>query len=267
MEKNGKEIRIFVVLGQTMISLADPRVSNPVLAALQVKLEDRIVSVRENGTADANFILTHLIKQILYEKNRLCLVNLHNPLQHYHNVGKKLGYDLGKALKDNAVKVVEPLSEIVSSIESEEDYLQEDKESIVKCLYFNIKKSLEELTDGDNQAYLIIDDVSHLLDLGVEVALVLDFVNYCVNLIDNDKISVVFNTHASTKTDEIICNSLQYIADVHVEVSPLKTGHSTDVTGVITVQKQSKRSQYHFKAFDRGIKTFHPGETIYHLYQ
>lgn len=251
-----------------MISLADPRTSNPVLAALQIKLEDRIISIKENDKADSNFILTHLIKQILYENNKICLVNLHNPLEHYQNVGKKLGYDLSKALKDNAIKIIEPLNDIVDNIGLEEDYLQEDKESIVKCLYFDIKKNLDELIHGsESQAYLIIDDVSHLLDLGVELTLVVNFVNYCVNLINNDKISVVLNSHTSSKTDEIICSNLQYIADVHVEVSALKTGQSTDVTGLITIEKLSGKNQYHYKAFDRGVKTFHPGESIYHLYQ
>ncbi|XP_018575133.1 elongator complex protein 6-like [Anoplophora glabripennis] len=251
-----------------MISLGDPRTSNPVLAALQIKLEDRIISVKENGKADSNFILTHLIKQILYEKNKICLVNLHNPLDHYQNVGKKLGYDLCKALNDNAIKIIEPLNDIVDSIGIEEDYLQQDKEGIVKCLYFDIKKNLDELTHGsEGQAYLIIDDVSHLLDLGVDVALVVNFVNYCVNLINNDKISVVLNSHTSSKTDEIISSNLRYIADVHVEVSPLKTGQSTDVTGLMTIEKVSGKNQYHYKAFDRGVKTFHPGESIYHLYK
>lgn len=251
-----------------MISLADPRISNPVLAALQIKLEDRIISIKENDKADSNFILTHLIKQILYENNKICLVNLHNPLEHYQNVGKKLGYDLSKALKDNTIKIIEPLNDIVDNIGLEEDYLQEDKESIVKCLYFDIKKNLDELIHGsESQAYLIIDDVSHLLDLGVELTLVVNFVNYCANLINNDKISVVLNSHTSSKTDEIICSNLQYIADVHVEVSALKTGQSTDVTGLITIEKLSGKNQYHYKAFDRGVKTFHPGESIYHLYK
>lgn len=251
-----------------MISLGDPRSSNSVLAALQIKLEDRIISVKEKGTADSNFILTHLIKQILYEKNKVCLVSLHNPIEHYQNVGKKLGYDMYKALKDNTIKIIEPLNDIVNNIGFEEDYLQEDKESIVKCLYFNIKKNLDELIDGGgSQAYLIIDDVSHLLDLGVDATLVVNFVNYCVNLINDDKISVVVNSHASSKTDEIISSSLQYIADVHVEVSPLKTGQSTDVTGLITIEKVSGKNHYHYKAFDRGVKTFHPGESIYHLYK
>ncbi|KAJ8929807.1 hypothetical protein NQ314_017404 [Rhamnusium bicolor] len=250
------------------MSLGDPRISNPVLSALKIKLEDRIISVKENGHADSNFILTHLIKQILYEKNKLCLVSFHNSIDHYQNVGKKLGYDLLNAVEANEVKLIEPIKDIVENIGFEENYLQENKENVVKCLYFDIKKSLDELLGGsDSQAYLVIDDLSHLLDLGVESSLIVNFANYCVNLINTDGISVVVNSHVSSKIDEIISSNLQYIADVHIDVSPLKTGRSTDVTGLITIERLSEKSQYHFKAFDRGIKTFHPGESIYHLYK
>ncbi|KAJ8957440.1 hypothetical protein NQ318_004920 [Aromia moschata] len=250
-----------------MFSLSDPRVSNPVLSALKIKTGDRIISIKENSTADSNFILTHLIKQILYEKNRLCLVSFHNSIEHYQYVGKKLGYDLLRAVEEKDVSILEPISEIVENIGLEENYFQEDKENIVKCLYHDIKRNLNDLMLGNEaKAYLMVDDLSHLLDLGVDIGLIVNFVNYCVNLIDDERVAVVLSSHVSSKIDEIIVNNLQYLADVHIEVSPLKTGRSTDVTGFLTVDRLSEKNQYHFKAFDRGIKTFHPGESIFHLH-
>ncbi|KAJ8979400.1 hypothetical protein NQ317_015829 [Molorchus minor] len=240
----------------TMISLSDPRNSNPVLSALKIKPQDKIISIRENLTADSNFILTHLIKQILYEKNRLCLVSFHNPVEHYQYVGKKLGYDLLKAVEDNVVKIVEPISDIVENIGLEENYLQEDKENLVKCFYHDIKRCLSDISTEETQTYLMVDDLSHLLDLGVDLSVIINFVNYCVNFINNDRVSVVLNSHVSSKIDEIIANNLQYIADVHIEVSPLNTGRSTDVTGFLTVERSTGKSRYHYKAFDRGDKNF-----------
>ncbi|KAG5878009.1 hypothetical protein JTB14_025464 [Gonioctena quinquepunctata] len=160
------------------------------------------------------------------------------------------------------------MNDIVEDIGLDERYLQEDKENIVKCLYFDIKKNLEEMVkNSEKQAYLIVDDVSHLHDLGIENTQIMTFVNYCLNLINNEKITVVLNNHVASKFDELVSNNMEYVADVHVEVSSLKTGRSHDVTGLLTVQRKSKKSQYQFKAFDRGIKTFHPGESIYYLYK
>ncbi|XP_023029290.1 elongator complex protein 6 [Leptinotarsa decemlineata] len=251
-----------------MISLGDPRTSNPVLSALQIRFSDRIIAVRENSTADSNFIITHLIKQILYEKNRLCLVSFHNTFEHYQNVGKKLGYDLLKAVQDGDMRIIEPMNDIVDDIGLEERYFQDDKENIVKCLYFDIKKNLDEMTENSGkQAYLIVDDVSHLHDLGIENSQIVNFVNYLVNLISNENISVILNNHVASKYDEIISNNMEYVADVHIEVSALKTGKSQDVTGLLTVKTRSNKNHFQFKAFDRGIKTFHPGESLHFLYK
>ncbi|CAH1956503.1 unnamed protein product [Acanthoscelides obtectus] len=251
-----------------MFSLADPRYSNPILSELQIKPEDQIISIRENANADSNFIITHLIKQFLYEKHKLCLVTFHSNVAHYQSVGKKLGYDLLSAKKNNEVIIIDPINAMVEDVGKESGYLREDKDSLLKSLYLDIKKHLNTLLgNGDHQANLIIDDLSHLVDLGVDVCQMINFTTYCLNLTNNDKISVVLNNHVGNKIDEIVSNNLQYIANVHIEVSALKTGASLDVTGSFTVEKDSRKRVFHYKAYDRGIKTFHPGESIYHLYK
>ncbi|CAG9857025.1 unnamed protein product [Phyllotreta striolata] len=250
-----------------MISLGDPVASNAVLSALQVSGDDRIISIKEGSNADSNFVITHLIKQIVHEKNRLCLVNFHNTIDHYQTIGKKLGYDLLKGVEDDSIRMLQPIKELVDNIEQEDKYLQENTENIVKQLYADIRDCLRCLKGDNKLVYLIVDDLSHLHDLGVDVKDTLSFTHYCMNLTDNNDITVVFNNHVSTKTDEILSNNLQYVADVHVEVAALKTGSSRDITGLLTIRRKSAVNHYHYKAYDRGIKTFHPGESIYHLYQ
>lgn len=251
-----------------MFSPGDLRSLNPVLSALQINIKDKIISVRENAGADSNFILTYLMKQIFHEKNKVCLVSLHNPIVHYQNVGKKLGYDLCEALEKNELSIIDPLNDIVDCIGLEENYFQEDKDNIVKSLHLNIGKKLDDLLKtGTQQVYLIIDDLSHLADIAIEISQMINFVNYCVSLTDEERIAVILNNHVATNIDEIISNNLHYIADVHIEISALKTGRSQDVTGLISIERLSQKRQYQYKAFDRGIKTFHPGESIYHLYQ
>lgn len=250
-----------------MISLGDPVSSNAVLSALQIDGQDKIVSIKENMNADSNFIITHLIKQIIYEKNRLCLVIFHNTIEHYQCIGKKLGYDLLKAMDEGIVKVIDPLKDIAENIDRDDEYLQENKESLVKQLYFDIKGNLDSIKIDSKLVYLIIDDFSHLHDLDVGIKETLRFLHYCVNLINCNNICVIFNNHVSTIIDDIISNNLEYLADIHIEVSSLKTGNSPDVTGLLSVRRKSAINRYHYKAFDRGVKTFHPGESIHHLYK
>lgn len=251
-----------------MVSLGDPRSSNPVLSALKIDIKDKIISVQENSGADSNFILTHLMKQIFYEKNKVCLVSFHNSIEHYQLIGKKLGYDLNEALNKNNLSIIDPLTDIVNCIGLEESYLQDDKEGVVKTLYLNIEKTLNDLLVNDTKlAYLIIDDLSHLADIAIEISEIISFLNYCISLTNNERIAVVLNNHVGTDVDEIISNNLHYVADVHIEISSLKTGRSQDVTGLMSVERSSQTNQYQYKAFDRGIRTFHPGESIHHLYQ
>lgn len=104
-----------------MISLADPSISNPVLSSLKVKPEDKIIFVRENALADSNFIITHLIKQLLFQQCRICFLMMHNNFEHYQTVGKKLGYDLQQVVDKGDVKVIDPLEELVESIGRDEE--------------------------------------------------------------------------------------------------------------------------------------------------
>lgn len=123
------------------------------------------------------------------------------------------------------------------------------------------------LSSQDHPVYLIIDDLSHFLDLGIELSAIVNFINLCINLTSDKNVFAVINSHVSSKSDLLVANSIQYICDVFVCVSALKTGKSTDITGIMSVQRGKNESRYHFRAYDRGVKTFHPGETIYNLYK
>lgn len=252
------------------MSLADPRVSNPVLSSLKIKDDDKIIFIRENSKADSNFIITHLLKQILYEKNNVFLLTLHNTFDHYQNVGKKLGYDLKQAVEKEDVKILDPLEEIIDNIGHElGENFEDPRTQILKCLINSIKKEIDNLiASKKHPVYLIIDDISHFLDLGIELSEVVSFTNACINLTSDDGVFVVINTHVSScESDRIVAHNLQYICDVFIEVSPLYRGKSTDITGVMRVHRGDIENSYHYRAFDRGVKTFHPGETIYNLYK
>lgn len=241
---------------------------NSVLAALNVKDTDRIVLVKENELADSNFVLTHLMKQILANScNKLCLVTLNNTLKHYVTVGKRLGYDLQKKIDQKQVRLVEPIKSIAEDLGTNYmRFINSNRENITKYFLKNIDNELSILEDEDDKnqnLYLIIDDLSYLLDMNVSMDFILSFTNGCLNI---EKCTSIINCHIANKFDEILSNSLEYVADVVVEVSQLKTGRSVDVTGVFTVRRNNDEHNegnvYHYKTYDRGIKTFKPGETL-----
>ncbi|KAF5293598.1 hypothetical protein FQA39_LY03083 [Lamprigera yunnana] len=240
------------------------------LTVLNVQATERIISVRENGHSDANFILTNLMKKIFTENDRLCLVIMHNTIGHYRNILKRLGQDVVETLQSGSLKVIEPLKTIATD---DLGTLLHNKQAFVRDLFLDIRDKMNELLDEThNRVHLMIDDISHLSDLGVDRKYIIAFVNYCVNLSLNPRVVVIINCHVSDTNDEIIWNSLQYASNLCIDVSDLKTGFSSDVTGVITIKRcdrnelSAKSNTFHYKALDRVIKVFAPGESIYHLY-
>lgn len=239
---------------------------NSVLAALNVNQHDKIVLIKENKLADANFIVTHLMKQIFADRNnKICLVNLHNAIKHYVTVGKRLGYDLQKRIDDGYVRLVEPIKSISDDLNTHYmRFINNDSEKLIGYLFKNIESEINGLigNDDDINVYLIIDDLSHLLDMNAGINHILSFINTCINM---ERVSTIVNCHVASKLDELLANSLEYLADVKVEVSELKTGRSVDVTGYMSVVRPScdkASNNYHFKAYDRGIRMFKPGETL-----
>uniref|UniRef100_A0A1Y1KF09 Elongator complex protein 6 n=1 Tax=Photinus pyralis TaxID=7054 RepID=A0A1Y1KF09_PHOPY len=242
--------------------------SNPLLTAINLQPSDRIVSTFEQGLSDANFITTNLMKKIFSEDGKICLLILHNTIGHYHNVLKRLGHDLMQKLKDGHATTIEPLKNIT-------DFLTSDKETLVKHLFLAIRDKMNKLlvSHPNGRVYLIIDDLSHLLDLDVDVKYMTSFINYCINLVQNDRVHVIVSYHIANANDKVISNCLRYVSNLVIDISPLKTGISHDVTGIISIERRHstdvalRKSVLHYKAYDREIKTFAPGEAIYHLYK
>lgn len=238
----------------------------PLLSHLDIKSEDKTITVIENHLADANFIITHLLKQILTEsENRVCFVIWHNTVGHYQNVLKRLGVDLLKKVDDGDVVILQGLNKLLEQILSDECAIAFQEEE----LFEEIRVSVSNLTKDNHNVYLVVDDFSHLFDIGLNLEQVLKFVNRCTNLTNNKLVSVVLGSHVSDNSDGIIVNSLKYTSDVSVVVSTLKTGRSRDVTGVIDVIRNriDKVDTYHFQATEKEIKTFCPGQSLNFLYK
>lgn len=246
---------------------------NPVLSAIKLTSQDKIIAIKEIGIADSNFIITHIIKKIFQNNEKLVLVALHHALPHYQIIGKKLGYDFSKKTSCGDATVIEGMKLIENCITDDDYNYLENKEKILTNLFADIKESLETILklNPNQPVHLVIDDLSHLLDLGINIEYVIRFMTWCINLFQ-ETVKVVISSHVSFyETDEfdllpkdvILSNALSYIADLNIEVGPLKTGRSNDVSGIINIQRRDETvTKYHYKAYDRGIKTFRPGEAL-----
>lgn len=235
------------------------------LQCLNIQPNEKFVHIKEDGVIDSNFILMFLIKHILSEKDSsLCLVTSHNSIDHYISVGKKIGFDFQTNVDNNRIKYFDLIEHISDNL-------------ICGTNFFDtVFEYLEN--DRKGTTYVIIEDLSHFLDLNYQISDMLKLINKFANLSHDRNINFYINNHCSevdideneiTPKDRILSNALEYLADVNITVADLYTGKSEDVTGVIYIQRYLQGSadikNYQYKTTERDVKVFLPGEGISHL--
>lgn len=244
--------------------------ASPVLSVLDLTTKDQIIIIREDYLADSTFVLTSILSKCFKDENNVCLVSLHNTLLHFTHIGKRIGFDLNAEMKKGTVTFIDFLSEISYDLYNSENpkYLAKESNQIVKQLFLEINSKTNNLLLNNKNTFVVIDDISHLLDLGVTFNEITSFIQHLISLTINRNISIIVNCHVASETDNLISNLLQHSADVAVIVSNLKTGRSWDVSGVLTVNRNSeiqneinKQAVYHYRLFEQEIRVFAPGKS------
>lgn len=241
-----------------------------VLSVLDLTPKDQIIIIRENYLADSTFVLASILSKCFKDDTNVCLVSLHNTLLHFNNVGKRIGFDFNAEVDKGTATFIDFLSEISNDLYNNQNpkYLTTEANQIVKQLLLEINNKIKKLLSNNKHISVVIDDISHLLDLSVTFNEITRFIQHLVGLTINKNISIIVNCHVASETDNLISNLLQHSADVAVIVSNLKTGRSWDVSGVLIVNRNSeiqneinKQAVYHYRLFEKEIRVFAPGKS------
>lgn len=241
------------------------------LDLLSIHNSDKVILIKESNSADSNFVLTHFMRKTLEDdSNRICFVLMHNTIGHYQNVQKKLGMDLINKVDSGHVSVLDLLTSVFNNlIFSRRKYTDRINEDFIKYIYKDIENKIQLLKDtpGADKVIIVIEDISKLLDLGLDLPSCNIFLQYLINLAHvNDYIKIIINTHIGDNNDEIFSNAIEYAADITIGVNALKTGRSSDVTGILKIKRHDENFEeltYHYKAMDKTVKSFRPGEIMF----
>lgn len=248
-----------------------------------------VIFIEEHHNADANFLL-HAVTSHCRDKNNIaCLVLFHSTFGHFHNVGMKLGYNLRKEC-NSSVRVVEPLKIVSKNIHSEGNLQCDNRQSLefdVKTNGRDLVKRLAEIIKAEcvsieketasQKVYVIIDDLSHLFDIGLSIQDVWLFIRYIRTFaVEEPLLTFCISSHVYKANDELckpnlLALGLRYSAELLIIVQPLETGYSRNVSGKMTVcwKLQSERLRfkwpeemvYLYKLSDRQVKLFAPGSS------
>ncbi|EFN87839.1 uncharacterized protein LOC105192419 [Harpegnathos saltator] len=254
----------------------------------RVIMDGKMVLIEEQHGTNANFLVNAILSDTLKKGNAVCLVHCHNTFGHYHNIGVRFGYNLLSLKAEGQVTVVEPMKIVASnvidickdSIDNEKiiaDIISQEHKDIVYRLFRCIKEKCEEAANFNASVVLVIDDISHLFNLGLSVHDVMYLIRYLRSFMASHGISQLYIlTHTYQEDPKIsdadmVANCFKHMAHLCVTTEPLITGHSSDASGKLTIcwRTNSIRSKYHwpekiiylFKLLDWQVKIYAPGKT------
>lgn len=269
----------------------------------RVDMHGRMVLIEEQHGCDANFLTNALISNALKKDYGICFVLFHNTFSHYHNVGMRSGYNLMALKEKGKVTLVEPMKELMHNIngictdtgtmdagnriffdlnvkvsDSSKDN-RSDGMIVVDNMFKLLRDSYNEAANRNKTILIIIEDISHLSDLGLSLRDSMCYVRYIRSLMESHPMTQLCITVHTYQNDvqscipDFICNNLKYMADLVLIAEPLTTGHSSDASGKVTVcwNVDSVRSEYHwtekmtylYKLLDWHVKIFAPGATTF----
>ncbi|KAI4501480.1 hypothetical protein M0802_003357 [Mischocyttarus mexicanus] len=258
----------------------------------RVNMLGRIVLIEEQHGCDANFLTNAFISNALEKKYGICFVLFHNTFNHYHNVGMRSGYNLMTLKEKGKITLVEPMKELMNNINeicmdietvdvdnrilSGLNNSDTDK-TVIDNMFKLLKNSYNEVASQNEKVLIIIEDISHLSDLGLSFEDSMRYVRRLRSLMESypmTELCVTIHTYQNLLDRSIpdcICNSFKYVADLILIAEPLTTGHSSDASGKVTINWNidSVRSEYHwtekmiylYKLLDWNVKIFAPGAT------
>lgn len=253
----------------------------------RVNMNGKMVLIEEQHGTNANFLVNAVLSDALKKGSAVCLVYCHNTFGHYHNVGTRFGYNLLSLKAKGQVTVVEPMKIVASnvidicenSMGNEKiiaDIISQEHIDIMHRLFTHIKERYEEAAKFNQSVVLVIDDISHFLDLGFGVCDTMYLIRYLrsfMALHSTSQLCILTHTYQEDpkiSDVDMVANCLKHMAHLCVTTEPLTTGYSVDASGKLTVcwRIDSIRSKYHwaekitylFKLLDWQVKVYALGE-------
>lgn len=220
---------------------------------------------------DANFLLHHFVSHYLKDNRYISVLGFAQTDTHYTTAGHKLGLNLQNVKDGRTLYVIDGLKMLLDGFigEQEKGVFCDPRASSfsLKPLWRMIRDRIQE-TKERNGHLVIIDDLTALLNVGVSLQVVLDFVHYCKVLVEKSNVSMVILCHSNDDDEEYtsLLSHLKGYSTLHIHVNALKSGYSRDISGEMQITKYSKTVSLlnthrllHFKLLDKDVRFFAPG--------
>ncbi|XP_043792012.1 uncharacterized protein LOC122714602 [Apis laboriosa] len=249
-------------------------VSN-ILGIDKVNMSGKLILIEEQHDSNANFLLNSVIFNALKNNYGICFVLFHNTMNHYHNMGMKFGYNLTLLKEKHKITIIEPIKMIACNME----YIYEPtKNCIINDVFIIIKNECEKMMQSNESVLIIMDDLNHIFNFGVNLREAMYYVRYLRSLIEHYNtvqlciVTHIYKDELKNSFSNIFAQTLKYIAHLFIKIEPLKTGYSSDISGNLIINWRIDNirikynwpqiSKYIYKLSDRQVQIYIPGTSI-----
>lgn len=210
---------------------------------------NKFIIVTKDVTSDVNFVFCELLSHYINKNYTVVLLNFSQSYAHYNHMLLKSGVNVRQLKEKQQILAIDGLFEIENLTKIEADNINQNtafrdlfsgsgSDDSMQSLFNLINKTVQKLASESKQFILFIDDVSTLLNLGINVTRIFSFIQYCRSLCFKDKNAQNVLLVGSVYEKEDLLSKKQndyflHIADVKIQVEGLKTGYSKDVHGKV----------------------------------
>ncbi|GAB6027257.1 Elongator subunit elp6 [Chamberlinius hualienensis] len=219
--------------------------------------------VSESGYCDISFVINHLLIKHVASGHPICLVLFNHTFQHFHQIASKYGVNLLMSQQHGQLHVLESLKDMYEFLteQKKRDMIYEN--GSLRNVFSKIRAITQGL--GGSHFLLVVDDISVLINLGVSVVCITEFILNC-RIITSSSASclvVAVNSDEDDREKAELLRSLKNWCDSSLEVVDLPSGHSKDVNGKAGIIFPSKHRKRHMILADRVSYTSNM-EVYYH---
>lgn len=252
------------------------------IAASGAGEDNDLILISETATSSANGLVTHFLASAVASAHPVCFVTLQNTWGHHCNIGNKLGLNLRQQSDLGSVKVIDGLK-LLSTVldQSVEDvgdhpfgFIVNNCESPLRNLYRRVKSSVQAWQESGKYFLIIIENVTSLLNMGVQTRDIDIFIQYCRNLVGDHQSTkfgtLIVVTSADDKDEDAshLTNMVAHSASVHLSIRGLSTGSSREVHGDLRITAFDRQNphlclpnvhNFQYKMEEKNMKLFAPG--------
>lgn len=209
---------------------------------------NKFIIATKDVTSDVNFVFCELLSHYINQKYTVVLLNFAQSYAHYNHMLLKSGVNVRQLKENQQILTIDGLSEIEKLAKMEADNINQDtsfrdlfsdsgSSDSVQSLYYLINKTVQKLVNESKQFILFIDDISTLLNLGMDIRRIFSFTQYCRSLCFKDQTANILLMGSIYEKEDLLNKKLNdyllHVADVKIQVEGLKTGYSKDVHGKV----------------------------------